>query len=141
MNISRRSWHYRLYRVLYNVGRGPKYLSPFAKGRVDPDLPSSLCPYAWSILLALVGATVLAVVFVALAPVAGVLYAGYWLGSVLVVPASVWVVHGIVRYVNDPEAKESRHRDRKPREPRPSLVANYLRARKQKVCPPVRLVD
>ena len=36
VKISRKSWHYRLYRFVNNVGRGPRYLNPWTKAeRID----------------------------------------------------------------------------------------------------------
>jgi hypothetical protein len=132
MKISRQSWHYKLFCYISNVPRGPKYLNPFATVyRRDAELPSSLCPYAWSIFLGLLGTLMLSVVLLA--------------GSVVVVP-----IFGAIALGRKIDARgwsfsfKRKDHAKKPeikKEHRPSLVAAYVRANKEKACPMIELVD
>lgn len=131
--ISKSSWHYKLYRYIGNVLEGPEYLNPWTKAkRKDKALPKSLCPYAWTIFLGLVGT-------VALMPI--------WLLAftvVLIVTAVIFVASWLNEHVSlsFPERAEKPEKPEKPkRKKRPSLVASYMKARKQKVCPMIELGD
>lgn len=132
MTIHRSSWHYRLYRFIQNLPKGPRYLNPFGKVyREDTPPPSSLCPYAWMIFLGIIGMFTLAVVTL----VGGIIFLPFWLAY----KAAVWV-DGHVRM---PKFKlvNTANREKKSKTHRESLVVAFVKAKKNKVCPPVRLVD
>lgn len=130
MKISRSSWHYRLYRFTRNVERGPGYLLPWKAGRIDYALPSSLCPYAWATVLGLVGVAVLALALAVAAPFYGLYLLGLRLGYQLArIPRRA------------APAKKQERPSRELKERRPSLAAAFVRARKERVCPMIELVD
>lgn len=132
MTIRRSSWHYRLYRFIQNLPKGPRYLNPFAKvEREDAPPPSSLCPYAWMIFLGIIGMITLALV----GAVGGIIFLPFW----LLYKAAAWVD----AHVRMPKFKlvNTAKREKEPRTRRESLVVAFVKAKKNKVCPPVRLVD
>lgn len=141
MTISKRSWHYRLYRYMGNVPKGPRYILPWTKAtRDDVDPPSSLCPYAWSIGLGLVGTVFLIAVAT---PVAVVLAPFY-----LLFRALLWTDAKIgLGRLRAARAARKAQREPTPSTPppvrvkHPSLVAEFVRAKKAKVCPTIKLVD
>lgn len=137
MRVSRKSWHYKLYRYIHNITKGPRYLNPFATvTRTDAPLPSSLCPYVWMIFLGLVGTAVIALLLAAGAAPFGIAWFAYIGISWLIqrMRAIPWPFHR--------KQREPRTSSDKPRkEPRPSLVIEFVKAHKQKVCPMVELVD
>ena len=129
MKISRRSWHYRLLRKLYM------------------DVPDNLCAYFWKtvfvlLLIPAVIVSVCAVVFVALVP--AIVFGAYLLGfpyygdpvviSVIVGLVEVFILGCILR-----EQIQTRTAFDPPRPP--SLVREYLMAKKQKVCPMIEVVS
>lgn len=131
MKISRRSWHYRLYRYISNVSGGPRYLSPFGNiDRVDKEPPPNLCPYAWAIFLGVIGVTVLALLGLALAPVILVGWFLYRIARLLDRHLWNW---SIAKKPSAKKPKEKRERE--------SLVGAYLKARHDRVCPKIELVD
>ncbi len=135
MKVSKRSWHYRLYRYIKNVPNGPRYLNPFAHvEREDYDVPKGgICPYAWSIFLGLLGTIVVGIVLIPFAIVATPFYLLYlgWLKVAHTIEESASRIH----FTRKPKPFKP------PRQRKPSLVAAYVRARKQKVCPQIELVD
>lgn len=139
MTISKNSWHYRLYRFITNIPKGPEYLNPFGKAeRFDTAVPSSLCPYAWSIFLGLLGFIFIGIVIVPI-------------GALIV--GSVWIAENTVGWFRrfDKWAWRKAHaalphweHTRKPkpeRRDKPSLIGAFVKAKKQKVCPMIELVD
>jgi hypothetical protein len=136
MKVRRSSWHYRLYRYVHNTSKGPAYANPWTKRvRTDPtDLPSSLCPYAWSIFLGLVGCLVLAILVVAFS----------WL--IALVYAAAFVYHLVddgltARRLRKMKPDKAKREPEPPKEKKPSIVAEYVKAKKERVCPTIELVD
>lgn len=143
MTISRSSWHYKLYRYIHYAVRGPRYLNPFSKTVFRPDtfdLPKSLCPYTWSLIIGSIGLIPIFTVFVVVAP----LYF-FFIGLVaLLVAAATHGPHAkLTRGVREwwrnlPEEDAKPEKEKKKRE---SLIAANVRAIKQKACPTITLVD
>lgn len=126
MEISSKSWHYRLYRYLHNIPRGPVYMLPWCKSeRRDYPLPSSLCPYAWIILLGLIGTA-----FISL---------GLLLASVVVVP--FWGMRYLSTKLPRFKKEGPAQKPREPRRRNPSLVVAFVKAKKSRVCPPLKMGD
>lgn len=146
MQISKRSWHYRLYRYTANVLRGPQYLNPFSKRvtRTEPTLPHSLCPYAWMVLLGSLGTLVILVVAT---PASLVLAVGWLLcnGAVLLGRGAARLARyldGVVpRRAARPEKPEKPKKEKKPKRERTPILVPFLKARKERVCPTINLVD
>lgn len=145
MDISRKSCHYRLYRYVRNVERNPRFLKPREEGRDDYATPASLCGYTWSIIFGLAGIFVLLVAFAFAAP-----FYLLYLAATAVIGAAIRLGDAIDDRVLSPRRAArafkpgSRGLHRSEREPRPdrsSLVLAFLKARKQKVCPTIKLVD
>lgn len=143
MDISRKSWHYRLYRYVRNIERNPRYLKPREEGRDDYATPASLCGYTWSIVFGLAGVFVLLVAFAIVAP-----FYLLYLAAHLVVGGVFWLADVIgdhrprhIARVFRPSMQKTQKPYREPKPDRPSLVLEFLKARKQKVCPTIKLVD
>lgn len=132
MKISKSSWHYGLYRFIRNVPESPRHLIPWADvPRQDYPVSKSLCPYAWTIFLGLVGVFFTALALIVLGAVAAPFFVLY--------KAARW----LDRSVRMPEIHLSK-RERKPKprkEKHPSLVLAFVKARKEKACPMIELVD
>lgn len=134
MKISKSSWHYKLYRYVTNIPSGPQYLNPFGRDlhRTDKPIPRSLCPYAWSIFLGLVGSALMCLGLAIAAAVAALPYGGYRL------------LKKIDSYGNPFKFKKGERKPKleKPEKlKQPSLVASFVKAKKDKVCPMIELVD
>lgn len=135
LKVSSQSWHYRYFRYLESVRRGPQYVNPFYKGyRPRPDVPHSLCPYFWSLVLGTIGASlILAIVAVGTVVVAPFFALGW---------AGVWVFHKLPERTRTKKPKTWTETPSKPRRVRqPSLVKETARAFKNKVCPLLEVVD
>lgn len=144
MNISKRSWHYRLYNFWRNVidfdRDGPLYLFPWWRDHETRyyNPPSNLCKYFWTTLI-LTGFTWILV-----------LGAGIVLGLIgLLYFAFVWPIE---RYKDSNwrharldakyRAKLSEGASWKPPTPKePGILVAFLKAKKAKACPLITLVD
>lgn len=132
MKVSRRSWHYRLYRYLKSIGKGPRYLVPWGVSRADVEIPTNLCPYFWSLVSGVIGTAFLLA-----------------LSAVFVIPyvVAAYAVAGgrsLDRKLKSRRArsKEKPEAEAKPERPKePSLVKTFVRAHKDQVCPTIKLVD
>ena len=133
MKVSRNSWHYRLYRFWYNVWRGfsdapgPRdYLDAVKHPQRRDPQPKNLCRYFWWCLLN--------VVFGWLA----------FLVAWLVIAVVFAVVMPIAWFHDRRQAKRALKQPSPPPQPKekhPSPFAEFVRARKKKVCPMIELVD
>lgn len=120
IHVCRHSWHYKAYRYWRNyVEDGP--ILPFRGKRIDYT-PKSLCSYFWTI-------TALWAVMIPATLLLGV-------GLALVLPTIA--IHSRVKARRDAKraaaglaVKESKTR----------LIAEFAKARKQKMCPLIELVD
>lgn len=117
MNISRKSWHYRLHVFVFTVCNVERYgpLS-YLRGSRWEHKPKNLCQYFWS--------TFLLMVFIP------VILLGLGL-FFLVIFCLVWPI----MWLHD------KYREVRPGTGEPSLVRSYLAARKAKVCPLITVVD
>ena len=137
--ISRNSWHYRMW----------------SAGRSSYDRPRNLCRYFWYIFgqvaillflagLALVGLGALLYAFVT-KPVTSFIVTG----SIILGIGLLWVlIYGMIKYFRRMEEKDRQHLEAlrrgeiphpKPKEP--SALRLWLKARKEKYCPLIEVVD
>lgn len=138
MTINPQSWHYRLYRYIWNLKDGPPALRPGYE-RARAPLPRSLCPYFWSIVFGLIGVAIFGVVILVVEGVlivaAAVLVACRALGGASA--STGWSRFARrVKGVSVPELEP-----KKAKVKRPSLLGSAVRAQKDKVCPLIELED
>jgi len=132
MRISKRSWHYRLYRFIRNIPEGPRYLNPFSRvHRTDYPTPRSLCPYFWTIFLGLVGAATVGIVLAVAAVVAAPFYLLWRIGVFAAAAVDVSRI-SLPHHKRKTKVAKEKH---------PSLVVAAVKASKDKVCPMIELVD
>lgn len=134
LQVSRRSWHYRLYQYVKSIPdtEGPKGLFPFTgTRRLDYATPKSLCPYAWSVFLGMIGATVVvlltAVIAVPWLVVLGAIRALRWADNSVRLPT--------INFSSQPKAEKQKKQKGE------SLVLALIKSKKEKVCPMIELVD
>ena len=134
MRVSRKSWHFRLYITLISFWtEGPDIV----RGARSSHRPKNLCRYFWTIvamflstplwaLLALLFAIVL---YCVLIPIV-------WLWEDVLGP-------GRMRRQEKRKAKRAALRAQRMNMPpkEPGIVISYLKARKQKACPIIEVVD
>ena len=139
MQISRKSWHYRLYNFNWNFWKDfPEYWFQTVASKFGGDKPwpheyhpKSLCRYFWFTLLSTLVAPIVAlamffflfVILLGALPVLGVMY--LWDDAHAYGRQRRWAQSG------GPQTTK----------PRAGLVVEYIKARKQKVCPIIELVD
>jgi hypothetical protein len=132
VKVHKSSWHYKLYRYVTNIPQGPKYLNPWVKGtRTDKEVPRSICPYAWSIFMGLIGAVVLTPFMLI-----GTILVGLF---VYAMKFSRWFDGRVWLIKKRRGAKKRKVKQEKVKHP--SLIAAYVKARKDNVCPTIELVD
>lgn len=126
MNVSRKSWHYRLHTLAFTCWNLDTY-GPIAylEGRRYEHQPKSLCGYFWSTLTLLLLCIPMAI-FVALLLAAAAMILG------------LEKLHDAYRGVRPKPLKPAKP----PKEhPRVNVFKEYTKARKAKVCPRIELVD
>jgi len=117
MKVSRHSWHYRLHSFVFTFFNWEQYGPiPAIKGKRWEHQPQSLCGYFWSTATLTALVPVLTLILLASAPLIGLGLVAFWL-------------HDRYRLWRPKQYKE------------PSLVRQYVKARKQKVCPLIELTD
>ncbi len=136
MKVSESSWHYWLYEVSFENGK--------PHGR-----ETNLCPYFWRVVG---GASKLLIVIAVLLALLAAIGFGFWkytaiaFGLVTVISVAIALIDyereiknfftssgdGTSGDGTEPEPK---------REPEPGLLRSYLKAKKDKVCPPIEFVE
>lgn len=146
MKVSKTSWHYRLYVFAQMTWRWETYEGPFTfwqlllrKESLDVSgryAPKNLCRYFWAVVGHLTIGLVICLVF-------GVIIA--------ILAPFVWVIltyidsgfhEGRVKKAKEKKrAKLAAQEAAGEKEKTPGLLRSFLKARKQKVCPIIELVD
>lgn len=132
MNVSKNSWHYKLYNLYMNVWhKGPEFWIDLLddKGlRYYRDYkPTNLCRYFWSIVLSTIAAPI-------------------FLTGLAVITLIIFVIgYPIFRLVMWIQARKAANRAHNGLEPKPakqpSLIAEFVKAKKAKACPVITVVD
>lgn len=144
MNINKSSWHYRLLNALFN------------------KIPTSLCPYFWKTVWALVMVSGLTTLFISAIASVGlatlkafgitsglVLVTSPLIGAVLIAIMVAIMVGVAILYdhVKSSVRQKKWQRDAKKREEianreyKESLIVSFLKAKKEKICPSLKFVD
>lgn len=121
MSLSKRTWHYRLHRLVWTTFDIEHY-GPLAvtRGQRANHEPKSLCGYFWSTLLL----TILSPIFVGvLALMCTVFFAVYYM--------FVWPIETI-------HHKREAARFARGEAARPSVTVAFVKAKKQRVCPTIQ---
>lgn len=155
MKVSRNSWHYRLYRYFFNLWsvsfnddpwEGIKYALRIRKSHYTNPRPTSLCSYFWSVVgvTLLVPVWLLFLLIIGLAIVLFAVLAAWWLLPVLKIKEKNR--EEIERLENELYAGEISwdeywRRKRQLETKTPNLFLSFLKAKKDKVCPLIKLVD
>lgn len=134
MKISRRSWHFRLYIGLISLWSEG---TDFFEGARSTHRPKNLCRYFWTIMVMLISIPIWSVLALAFSFIVGIILVGEWIYR-----TDTWGKWRRRRRRRDTKcARRLRFEDKERAEKEPSLLVSYIKARKQKACPLIEVVE
>jgi hypothetical protein len=136
MKIKKTSWHYRVHKFLHNVWSHPiilvETIDPTDTADWKTYYPKSLCTYFWSTLAMIIFSPLLVAILVIMVVVAVILLAVFvqcWFFDYCVwQPRKKKKALKELKSGNSPKVKE------------PSMIGEFVRAKKGKYCPRIELV-
>jgi len=132
MNVNRDSWHYKLAHMISDYGR----------------VPNNLCAYFWrvilggfvfSLLLCVAGVVIVCVASIGMQYLYPNLFPLAVGGGIAAIFALVVILTGLITARKEKESYECNEDGERIR-PEPNIVWEYLKAKKQKVCPLLEFV-
>lgn len=123
MKVKRSSWHYKLYCVTQEFwrGDGPFFLWEFIRGKENPYYynPKSLCSYFWATVLSCIAIPILSILILLCLLVLGIVFV---------------IAYPFLRC-------KKRFKKNSTVAKQPNLAISYIKAKKNRVCPLIELVD